>query len=68
MTDKTEMTEARAREILGTTISESCHPNGLYKDHGFSVEYILGEKIVIMSGGFVAEELEAIAWWMRHKA
>jgi hypothetical protein len=64
---ESEMTEARAREILDIAANVSCHPNGLYKDHGFSVEYIPGEKVIMLNGAFTAEELKAIVWWVRNK-
>jgi hypothetical protein len=60
------MDEPRAREILGI-------PNG--SDHlndGRNVDWIRwprhGDRdVVLLDGDFTADDLEAIAWWMRNK-
>lgn len=56
------MNEAKAREILGDTI----RPDGsLY--HGLQYVYwVPEEKDVTLDSDFSADELEAIAWWMRN--
>lgn len=61
----TEMTEARAREILGAIIDE----HGLYADDNRkSVLWLSPRETAKLSGRFTAEELEAIAFWMRRNA
>lgn len=61
------MTEQRAREILG----EAVLSDGLY---GGSGEYLSwpskgnDHEGATLDGRFTADELEAIAWWMRNKA
>jgi hypothetical protein len=68
MTNKTEMTEARAREILGD-VSEyltvgSRDPEVMIKQRLDS-----NSRITFRSDDaeFSADQLEAIVWWMRHK-
>ena len=57
------MDEKQAKKILGSSI----------KDDGIAriTEYILwvddGSNTVILDGNFNADELEAIAWWMKNK-
>ena len=65
MNETEPMNEARAREILGPFIREDNHLGSKgdedldwepsYKDSGH------------MKGWFTADQLEAIAWWMRNK-
>lgn len=59
------MTEQRAREILGDAIQPDgmlCHNEqySLWPDGGDLTA-------VKLDGRFSADELEAIAWWMRNK-
>ena len=60
------MDEARAREILGNVIK----PNGTLYLGNDNPSYIswgnIGDR-VYLDGGYSAETLEAIAWWMRNK-
>lgn len=59
------MSEAKAREILGAVVQAD---NVLVNDgrwHFF--DYAQGESSVTLDDIFKAEELEAIAWWMRNK-
>lgn len=65
----TQMTEERAREILGTdllraVISDSCSLRG-----GVPWVYWSREKPtdIELDGNFSADHLEAMAWWMRNK-
>ena len=57
------MNEQRAREILGDAIEEEsgllCQPKKLVW---------IGGDAAILTGGFTADELEAIAFWMRRKS
>jgi len=52
------MTEARAREILGSRLTA----DGSFRDWPF----YHGDTLAL-DGNFNADELEAIAWWMRNK-
>ncbi len=56
------MTEEKAREILDGYIRR----NDLY---GFDPHILWwhGDDDVHINGNFTAEQLEAIAWWMRNK-
>jgi hypothetical protein len=58
------MNEARAKEILGEPRMED-HPTwpdlcGIWTDWD-------GGEDICLDGHFTAEELEAIAWWMRNR-
>lgn len=55
------MDEERARQILGSKIDAK----GLF-DSGQYVSWILGSEQVVLDAEFTADELEAIAWWMRN--
>lgn len=59
----TEMTEARAREILGDKIRAK-------ELQSVSEPYIafFGDGTASLEGDFTADELEAIAFWMRKHA
>ena len=61
------MDEENAREILGNVIK----PNGMLFMGNDNPCYIswgdIGD-IVYLEGGYSAETLEAIAWWMRNKS
>lgn len=61
---ETTMNEARAREILGGWIDKS--DSGLFC-LGYYIAWTPGEEKATLDDEFSAEELEAIAWWMRHK-
>ena len=56
------MDEQKVREILGSDILEN---NGLYSC-GQYLSWTPGGKCTCLDGDFTAEELEAIAWWMKH--
>lgn len=63
------MTEARAREILGSSIFVTHTRGELLANGGWlSWSPLYAEKTATMNGEFTADELEAIAWWMRNKA
>ena len=57
------MNEARARVILGKRIRLD---GGLSDDEEF-LEFGPGDDVAVLDGLFSADELEAIAWWMRNK-
>lgn len=60
------MDERRAREILGINPSDKrLVLDGLYLSGGY-VSIVNGR--ALPDGTFTADELEAIAWWMRNKA
>jgi hypothetical protein len=65
MTDKTEMTEARAREILHE--SELIDNNGNFLLKIYPSTSNEKSMIVLSDHNWYLEELEAIAWWMRNK-
>ncbi len=54
------MDEQRAREILAGSIDGK----GLYSQ---CLDWEYGDEKVEIDGEWTADELEAIAWWMRHK-
>lgn len=56
------MDEAKAREILKTAIQ----PDGGLHDRGQYLAWIPGKKLATLDAEFDADELEAIAWWMRN--
>lgn len=57
------MDEQQARKILGDKIQ----PDGdLYTLDGH-LRWQRGEECVVLGGSFDVQELEAIAWWMKHK-
>lgn len=61
------MTEERAREILGANIIT---PGGgiyrrAYEPFDRALEYRPGDSGIMLRGEFTADELEAIAFWMR---
>lgn len=57
------MDEKRAREILKHSIQE----DGNLYDLGRYISYIAEQSWVILDGDdFTAEELEAVAWWMKY--
>ncbi len=57
------MDEKIARQILETTIQPD---NGLH-DLCWYLNWFPGHEEVTLDGGFNADDLEAIAWWMRNK-
>jgi hypothetical protein len=60
---KKTMTKTRAEEILGDAIDPI--DNGLS-----SVRYLSwtpGDRLATLDDSFTADELEAIAWWMRNQ-
>jgi hypothetical protein len=65
------MNEQRAREILAPIVQRGPELSG-YVGGGY-VSWQPGQKHAVLVahtdiGGFDADELEAIAWWMRNKA
>lgn len=56
------MTEATATTIL----SDSITPDGLLHNIGWYLSWKPGAAAAILDGQFTADDLEAIAWWMRH--
>ena len=56
------MKEKRAREILGEWIEPS---DDLYDLHQY-LNWEIGDSNATLDGLFNADELEAIAWWMRN--
>jgi len=56
------MTEEKAREILGERIQKD---GGLYGG-GHYLSWRPGDDVACLDADFDAEELEAIAWWMRN--
>ena len=59
--ERAVMDEARARRVLGTAVKE----RGLF-DSGWYLSYGFGREDACLDGDFTAEQLEAIAWFMRH--
>lgn len=58
-----EMTETRAREILGKFIFK----DNLYLNYGDPyVDWCPGDSKVELDGGFTPEQLRAIAWWTEY--
>lgn len=58
------MTEQRARELLGLAAGR----DGMLTDFaGRWLTWHPGEREVHLKGAFTADELEAIAWWMRNR-
>jgi hypothetical protein len=59
------MTEERAREALEGIIGEGnflvCQTRNRY------AAWSPGDRHTALDGGFTADQLEAIAWWMRNK-
>ena len=57
------MNEEKAREILGDTINSD---GSLFcLDH--YIVWNVGDMVVTLDCQFNADELEALAWWMRNK-
>lgn len=56
------MDEKKAREILGDTIQK----DGRLYCLGHYTAWGLGDEDVTLDCSFTADELEAIAWWMRN--
>lgn len=69
-----EMNEQRARDILGKNDGSFNPPFGAIKadgsldDIGRYLSWSPGDDGVSLDGDFTAEELEAVAWWMRNAA
>jgi hypothetical protein len=62
------MDEAKATEILKDCIGAGCPPkNNQLHSLGWYLAWDPGDKEATLDGIFSAEELEAIAWWMRNK-
>lgn len=59
-----EMDEKEARELLG---SGTIQDDGNLYDLGWYLEWLIEEDYATLNGTFEAEELEAIAWWMKNK-
>jgi len=58
------MTEEQAREILDARNAIG-NDDGLLNG-GWYLVWSRGDKEACLDGDFTADELEAIAWWMRH--
>ena len=56
------MTKEKAIEILGDMIQS----DGSLFDLGHYVSWKVGDKEVTLDCQFDADEIEAIAWWMKH--
>ena len=56
------MDEEKARKLLGDSIKE----DGLYS-LGWYLGWTHGDADATLDGSFTADDLEAIAWWMRNK-
>lgn len=56
------MTEAEVREILGSDIK----PNGNLACTGRYLYWQFGHDFACLDADFSADELEAIAWWMKN--
>jgi len=57
------MDEDKAREILG----DSIQPDDSLFSCGWYVQWRKHNSTAVLHGEFDAEDLEAIAWWMRNK-
>jgi len=60
------MNEQRAKEILSQR--NAIPDEGGLWNLGWYLEWNSGDKEAVLDGEFEAEELEAIAWWMRNKS
>jgi len=58
------MDEVKVKEILRPNVFSD--DGGLY-DLGWYLAWNTNHKDACLDGDFTADELEAIAWWMRHK-
>ena len=58
------MTEEQVRNILKPDVIEA---NGGLYSLGWYLGWTPGSKDATLDGLFTADELEAIAWWMRNK-
>ena len=58
------MDEAKAIRVLGEGVVQP--DNGL-SDLGWYLEWLEEDDYATLDGTFEAEELEAIAWWMKNK-
>lgn len=58
------MDESKAREILGDWIKADGHLYGL---GAYLSWHSLSANRATLDGDFTADELEAIAWWMKNK-
>lgn len=56
------MDEIKAREILSADITN----DGSLMNVGWYLSWKVGNKDACLDGDFTADDLEAIAWWMRH--
>lgn len=64
------MNEKRAREILGNVEGRTgaIHPDGRLYNLGAYLDWAPGYENATLDGEFTADQLEAIAWWMRNAA
>jgi hypothetical protein len=58
------MNEAKARKVLGDTITEENE----MKDMNMYTDWSPDGKLIQLDGQYEVDELEAMAWWMRNKA
>lgn len=59
------MDESKARAVLGKWIDEK---DGSLHDIGAYINWIVGDSRVTIDGRFTADQLEAVARWMRSRA
>lgn len=59
------MTEEKVRTILKPTVFSK---DGGLHDLGWYLRWYKGDGEATLDGPFTADELEAIAWWMRNRA
>lgn len=64
MSEQIPMTEQRAREILGYRISDD---GRLWDVDGSRLFWVPGDIRASIDDYLSADQLEAIAWWMRNK-
>ena len=56
------MDEKKAKELLAPAIQT----DGWLFNLGWYLNWKLGDKDATLDGSFTADDLEAIAWWMRN--
>lgn len=59
------MNEEQATKILKDEV-EDVNNNNLYS-LGWYLSWYVGDEEATLDGDFTADELEAIAWWMKNK-
>ena len=66
MKEVKHMDESKAREILSSNLINIGENNSLHSS-GHYVDWYPTTKTATLDDEFTADELEAIAWWMRNK-